>query len=81
MDRNNGRTMQIKVYSVLQKNNVAKGGEPNERIHSQWLTHRDAQDIVNQLPGTRIEKHLATKKSRGESVNEPCGAFSEERKN
>lgn len=56
-----GRTMQVKTYVVLQKNNVAKPGEPNERIHSVWLTHRDAQNIVNDYPGTRIEKHLANK--------------------
>lgn len=81
MDQSYGRPLQIKVYTVLQKNNVAKNGEPNERIHSQWLTHRDAQDIVDQLPGTRIEKHLATKKSRGETATQPHGAFSQERKN
>ena len=55
------KTMQIKVYIVLQKNNVARGGEPNERIIATRLTRGAAEEVVRDLPGTRIEKHMATK--------------------
>jgi hypothetical protein len=59
--RQDDRTMQIKVYIVLQRNNVARDGEPNERIIATRLTRSAAQGIVDIHPGTRIEKHLATK--------------------
>lgn len=61
MHHDEGKTMQIKVYVVLQINNVARPGEPNERIVATKLTRSAAQDVVNAHPGTRIEKHLATK--------------------
>ncbi|QSY98654.1 hypothetical protein J2J97_31790 (plasmid) [Rhizobium bangladeshense] len=60
MGHTNG-AMQVKTYVVLQKNNVARDGEPNEKILSVWLTRGAAQEVVNRHPGTRIEKHLAGK--------------------
>jgi hypothetical protein len=53
--------MQVKTYVVLQKNNVARDGEPNEKVIAVKLTRGAAQAIVNRNPGTRIEKHLADK--------------------
>ena len=53
--------MEIKVYIVLQRNNVAKPGEPNERIIGTRLTRAAADDIVALNPGTRVERHVATK--------------------
>lgn len=55
------KPMQVKTYIVMIRNNVAKGNEPNTKVHSVWLTHRDAQDVVDAIPGTSLEKHLATK--------------------
>lgn len=55
------KTMRIKVYVVLQRNNVARDGEPNERIIAACLTAQAAQKVVDERPGTRWEKHFATK--------------------
>lgn len=61
MSQDGSKTMQVKVYVVLQTNNVAKPGEPNERVLATRLTRKAAKEIVDRYPGTRIEKHLATK--------------------
>jgi hypothetical protein len=53
--------MQIKVYLVVQRQTLARPGEPNTRIIAARLTRSAAQEIVDQIPGTFIEKHLALK--------------------
>lgn len=53
--------MQIKVYLVIQHQTLAHPGEVNTRIIAARLTRLASQEIVNQMPGTYIEKHLALK--------------------
>lgn len=55
------KPMQIKVYVVLQRQNLAQPGEPNEKVLGTRLTRASAQLIVDANPGTRIERHLASK--------------------
>lgn len=59
--RGGKKSTTVKVYAVLQHDNVAKNGAPNERIIAVKLTRSAAQHIVDQFPGTRIEKHYADK--------------------
>lgn len=56
-----GSKMEVKVYLVLQRINLPKAGEPDERVIAARLTREAAQRIVDRTPGTRIDKHLATK--------------------
>lgn len=53
--------MQIKVYLVCMRRNVAKPGEPNVQIIAARLTRSAAQAMVDATPGTYIEKHVAVK--------------------
>jgi hypothetical protein len=53
--------MQIKVYLVCIRNNVAKAGEPNTKILAARLTREAAQRIVDLTPGSYIEKQVAVK--------------------
>ena len=55
------KSMNVKVYLVLQRNNVARPGEPNEKVIAVKLTRSSAQAIVDANPGTRIAKHIADK--------------------
>jgi len=59
--RSTAKSTTVKVYAVLQHDNVAKNGAPNERIIALKLTRSAAQLIVDRFPGTRIEKHYADK--------------------
>lgn len=53
--------MQIKVYLVCQWNSLARPGEPNVRVIAARLTRSAAQNIVDSIPGTFIDKQLAVK--------------------
>lgn len=53
--------MQVKVYLVLQRHNLAKAGAPNVTVIAACLTRKAAQDIVDSMPGTFVEKHVASK--------------------
>ncbi len=51
----------VKVYLVLQRNNLAKQGEPNERIIAAKLTAFAAGKVKEEIAGTRIVRVDATK--------------------
>ena len=53
--------MAVKVYVVLQHKNLIGKDEPNVRVVATRLTRGAAQSIVDAMPGTWIEKHVATK--------------------
>ena len=53
--------MQVKVYLVLQRHNLVKAGSPNVTVIGACLTRKAAQDIVDSMPGTFVEKHVASK--------------------
>jgi hypothetical protein len=53
--------MQIKVYLVCQRLALSKPGEPNTRILAARLTRSAAQELVDKVPGTFIERQTATK--------------------
>jgi hypothetical protein len=55
------KKMAVKTYVVLQRVNLPKPGEPNAKVLAVKLTNGAAQAIVDALPGTYIEKHIATK--------------------
>lgn len=54
--------MEIKVYVVLQRLNLPKPGQPGVRVMAVKLTMAAANKIVEQNPGTWVEKHVADKK-------------------
>ena len=58
--RERGR-MSVKTYVVLQRVSFPKDGKPNAKIVDVKLTHSAAQALVDRVPGTWIEKYLATK--------------------
>ena len=60
-ERSEGRKLRLKVYLVLLRNNVAREGQPNVQVIAVRLNHQAAQKIVDQTPGTFIQKHFATK--------------------
>ena len=53
--------MSVKTYVVLQHVAFPREGKPNAKIIDVKLTHAAAQDVVDRIPGTWIEKYLATK--------------------
>lgn len=53
--------MAVKVYVVLDRKRLTADGEPNVTIIDAKLTHKAAMDIVDQRPGTFIQKVVATK--------------------
>lgn len=55
------KKMAVKTYVVLQRVNLPKAGEPAVKVLAVKLTNSAAQEIVDALPGTYIEKHIATK--------------------
>lgn len=55
------RPIAIKVYVVLQRDNLARDGQPNVSILAVRLTKKAAQEISDRIPGTKVEKHLAIK--------------------
>ncbi len=55
------KKMAVKTYVVLQHVNLPKDGEPTAKILAVKLTNGAAQAIVDVIPGTYIEKHIATK--------------------
>lgn len=55
------RRIQVKVYLVCMRLNLARPGEPNIRIIAARLTRAAAQEIVDRTPGTYIEKMFASK--------------------
>lgn len=55
------KKMAVKTYVVLQRVNLPKEGEPTAKVIAVRLTHGAAQALVDELPGTYIEKHIATK--------------------
>ena len=56
-----GSKMQIKVYLVMQRVGLPRPGEPNVKILAARLTRTAAQEMVDAIPGTYIEKQLASK--------------------
>lgn len=55
------KRMEVKVYLVLQRVNLPKAGEPTEKVIDGFLTRGAAEDVVNRIPGTRIQKLFAKK--------------------
>lgn len=55
------RDWRVKVYVVVQKNNLALAGEPNINVLAAKLTRTAAQSIVDKMPGTSIIKLVADK--------------------
>ena len=53
--------MEIKVYLVCQFLNLVEPGRANVHIVNAFLTRSAAQRIVDEKPGTFIEKHIAVK--------------------
>jgi hypothetical protein len=53
--------MALKVYLVLQRVNLPKGEDSNVRILAAKLTRDAAQKMSDDIPGTWIEKQVATK--------------------
>jgi hypothetical protein len=53
--------MEVKIYLVLQRLNVFPEGSVNVRIIAAKLTRDAAQKIVDQMPGTYIERFWANK--------------------
>lgn len=53
--------MAVKTYVVLQRVNLPKEGEPTAKVVAVKLTHAAAKKVVDALPGTYIEKFVATK--------------------
>ncbi len=51
----------VKVYLVLQRQNIHKRGEPNVKILAARLNRKLAQEVVDTMPGTWIEKQYAVK--------------------
>lgn len=50
-----------KTYVVLQRLNIPAPDGANRRVLGAYLTQRKAQAVVDAMPGTYIEKHMATK--------------------
>ena len=55
------RGLEIKVYLVIERSNVARPGQANRKIVAVKLTRKAAEDYVAGHPGTYVEKHVATK--------------------
>ena len=53
--------LEIKVYCVIERSNVARPGQPNRKIVAAKLTRKAAEEYVAEHPGTYVEKHVATK--------------------
>jgi hypothetical protein len=53
--------MAIKIYLVLQRVNVAREGERNVKVIASRLNREAAQRVVDAIPGTWIERQVATK--------------------
>jgi len=54
--------MEVKIYIVLQRVNLRKTEtDPNVRVLSTHLTRVSAQNVVDAVPGTWIEKSFASK--------------------
>lgn len=55
------RGLRIKTYVVLSRRNLTKPGEPNVEVVAVLLSRAAAQAIIDKVPGTYFEKHLAVK--------------------
>ena len=51
----------VKVYLVLQTINVARDGAPNREVIAARLTKAAADEIVDRVAGTYVEKYVAIK--------------------
>ena len=51
----------VKLYLVFQRKFAARGDTPNIELFDAALTKEEARDIVNRVPGTFIQKVLATR--------------------
>lgn len=58
-DRQSG--IEVKVYLVIQTINVARDGSPNREVIAARLTRAAADEIVDRVVGTHVEKYLAIK--------------------
>lgn len=59
--RTTSEKMRVKVYLVVQNLYAARDGKPNQQIIAARLTQRAANEIVENTPGTFIQKVYATK--------------------
>lgn len=50
-----------KTYVVLQKSFKSDPHRPNVKVIAVKLTEEAAQSVVDQIPGTYIERHIASK--------------------
>lgn len=55
------RPLSIKVFLVLMRLNLVAPDAGNVRVLASKLTQRAAQDVVDKMPGTWIQKVYATK--------------------
>lgn len=55
------KPIEVKVYVVCQRRNIARPGEANVTLLAARLTRAAAQEIVDRTPGTYIEKLVANK--------------------
>lgn len=60
MSRKSG-ALEIKVYVILQRLNVHAEGAPNTKVLATRLNLRSAQAVVDENPGTWMERHMAIK--------------------
>jgi hypothetical protein len=55
------RSIEVKIYIVVQRRNLVREGEPNITLLAARLTRAAAQEIVDRTPGCYIEKLVANK--------------------
>lgn len=53
------KSFRVKVYLVFQVDNLAPQGK--EKVLAAKLSFKSAKNLCDKLPGTRIEKFVATK--------------------
>lgn len=51
----------VKVFVVLQRDNLVPEGRDNMRIIAVKLSRSAAEKVRDEVPGTRIERHYARK--------------------
>jgi hypothetical protein len=55
------RKIEVKVYLVIQRDHLVREGQPNIRVVAARLTRATAEAVRAKMPGTYIQRHIATK--------------------
>ena len=63
--------IRVAVYLVFQRQFSIRGDRQNTKIIASRLTHADAKKVVNEIPGTYIEKVYASKHRAGSDAITP----------